>query len=417
LSSNKQKPLAVLCVGLGSVTTTFIAGVHAIRKGFAQPIGSLTQMERQKGNNNATIAEALELSPLDQLIFGAWDIRPDNAYEAALTANVLEKELIDSVKSELSDLQPMPGVFHAERVPNLHSSFIKSFDHRKQQAEALRQDIRDFMSSNNCERGVVVWCASTEIYHDRADCHQSLEAFEQAIENNDNNISPTQLYAWAALKEGLPFINGSPNSALELPALRELAQQEKIAIAGSDLKTGQTMMKTGVAPILRQRLLGVKGWFSTNILGNRDGEVLNHSGAFESKKRTKSGVLDGIFNAEEHPSLYGDLSHQVYIHYYPPRGDEKESWDNIDIIGWLGYPMQMKINFLCRDSILAAPVILDTVLLIDLAQRQQWYGLQEWLAFYFKAPEVANGNLPVHALGEQHRQLFDRLKPLMTKNA
>nr|VFJ61908.1 MAG: myo-inositol-1-phosphate synthase [Candidatus Kentron sp. FW]VFJ66450.1 MAG: myo-inositol-1-phosphate synthase [Candidatus Kentron sp. FW] len=406
-------PLAVLCVGLGAVTTTLIAGVEAIKRSLGRPVGSLTQMEQVGLGKTQTLAEALALTPLSQLVFGAWDIRPDNAFVAATTAKVLDPGLLNALKPTLEAIYPLPGVFDPNWLPAMEATHIKGERGHRAKAEALRRDIRGFLSTHGCERGVLIWCASTEVHHELASCHLDLPAFERALDTDDPALSPTQLYAWAAIKEGLPFVNGSPNSALELPALRTLATKERVPVAGSDFKTGQTMVKTALAPMLRQRLLGVNGWFSTNILGNRDGEVLRHVGALANKARTKIGVLSGILDGNEYPELYGELEHQVHINYYPPRGDAKESWDNVDLFGWLGYPMQIKVDFQCRDSILAAPVALDTVLFLDMAKQQGWSGIQDWLGFYFKAPEICNGRLPVHALADQYRILWKTLTLLM----
>jgi myo-inositol-1-phosphate synthase len=403
---------------MGAVATTFFAGVEAIRRGIAKPIGSYTQMgEIRLGKRTekrfSKVTDLVPLAALDDLVFGGWDIFEDNAYEAAKHAQVLDKELLETLKEPLSRIQPMSAVFDPAYVKRINGPNVKKGPSKMDLAEQLRQDIRDFLKNNGCDRAVLVWCASTEVYNPIAEVHQSLKAFEEGLRNNDPRISPSQIYAYASILERVPFANGSPNLSIEIPALQELAHELATPICGSDFKTGQTFIKTVVAPGLRNRLLGVSGWYSTNILGNRDGEVLDDPGSFRSKEVSKSGVLDEIFSADRHPDLYGDLSHVVRINYYPPRGDNKEGWDNIDIFGWLGYPMQIKINFLCRDSILAAPIVLDLALFMDLASRAKMRGLQEWLSFYLKAPVVREGLRAEHDLSVQLLKLENTLRFLV----
>jgi myo-inositol-1-phosphate synthase len=359
-----------------------IAGVLLARKGLGEPIGSLTQMGtiRLGKRTDATaprIADFLQLAKLDDLAFGAWDIFPDNAYDSAVHANVLTRDHLDLVRGEMQAIVPMPGVFYPEYVRKLHGTHVKKVANKAEMVEQLRDDIRTFMRDNGCARAVAVWCGSTEVWVSPNGCHRTVETFEKALEHDDPTISNSQLYAWACIKEGVPFANGAPNLAVDHPAAWDLAKREGVPIAGKDFKTGQTMMKTVVAPALKARMLGVRGWFSTNILGNRDGEVLDDPDSAKSKESTKLGVLDYILQPDLYQSLYGNLFHKVRIEYYPPRGDAKEGWDNIDLFGWLGYPMQMKIDFLCRDSILAAPIVLDLALLLDFAQRAGWSGIQE----------------------------------------
>lgn len=407
--------LAVLTPGLGAVATTFIAGVNAVKKGLAKPIGSYTQMGRVRlgkrtENRSKLVHDLVPLAALDQLVFGAWDPISDNGYEAARHAHVLDLNLVESLKSELEEVKPMKAVFDREFVKRLDGPNIKLEKNKMDQAEALRLDIQNFLSKNGCDRAVMVWCASTETYTPASQVHQDIKSFEQGLKNNDPAISPSQIYTYAALKERVPYANGSPNISVELPCLQELAMEMATPICGSDFKTGQTLMKTVIAPGLRNRLLGVSGWYSTNILGNRDGEVLDDPGSFKSKEVSKTGVLTDIFSKENYPDLYGDLHHLVRINYYPPRGDNKEGWDNIDIFGWLGYPMQIKVNFLCRDSILAAPIVLDLALFMDLAKRANMRGIQEWLSFYFKAPVVKKGLNPEHDLSVQLLKLENTLR-------
>ncbi len=407
--------LGILLPGLGAVATTMIAGVLLARKGLGVPIGSLTQMgtirlgKRTEGNSPA-IRDFLPLAKLDDIVFGAWDIFPDNAYESAVHADVLTQKHLDPVKDELEAIKPMPGVFYPEFVRKLHGTHVKQGASKADMVAQLREDIRNFKRDNNCTRAVAVWCGSTEVWVSANGVHHTPETFETALENNDPTISNAQMYAWACLKEHVPFANGAPNLAVDFPAVWELARREGVPIAGKDFKTGQTLMKTVVAPMLKARMLGVRGWFSTNILGNRDGEVLDDPESFKSKETTKLGVLDTILQPHLHKELYGDIFHKVRIEYYPPRGDAKEGWDNIDIFGWLNYPMQMKIDFLCRDSILAAPIVLDLALLLDFAQRAGWSGIQEWLSFYFKCPMTAPDLYPEHDLFIQLMKLKNTMR-------
>jgi myo-inositol-1-phosphate synthase len=407
--------LAVLTPGMGAVATTFYAGVEAIKRGLAKPIGSYTQMGqvrlgKRTENRVKAVKDLVPLASIDQLVFGGWDLFPENAYEAAKHAQVLDKDLIEALKEPLSNIKPMSAVFDREFVKRLDGPNVKKGANKMELAEQLRADIRRFMKENGCDRAVMVWCASTEVYTPPSAVHQSLKTFEEGLRNNDPAIAPSQIYTYAALRERVPYANGSPNVSVEMPALQELAQEMATPICGSDFKTGQTLMKTVIAPGLRNRLLGVAGWYSTNILGNRDGEVLDDPGSFKSKEVSKTGVLSDIFSAKRYPELYSDIHHVVRINYYPPRGDNKEGWDNIDIFGWLGYPMQIKVNFLCRDSILAAPIVLDLALFMDLAARAKMRGIQEWLSFYFKAPVVKRGLQPEHDLSVQLLKLENTLR-------
>lgn len=407
--------LAILTPGMGAVATTLYAGVIAVNKGIAKPIGSHTQMGKVrlgKRNENrfATVKDFVPTANLKDVVFGGWDIFPENAYEAASHAKVLEKDLLEQVKDELSQIKPMKAVFDQSFVKRLEGKHVKTGKTKMDLAEQLRQDIRDFMKANGCDRAVMVWCASTEVYTPATEVHKTVKAFEEGLRNNDPSISPSQIYTYAAIKERVPYANGSPSLSVEMPALQELANEMGSPIAGSDFKTGQTLIKTVLAPGLRNRQLGVAGWYSTNILGNRDGEVLDDPGSFKAKEVSKSGVLEDIFSKELYPDLYSNISHVVRINYYPPRGDNKEGWDNIDIYGWLGYPMQIKVNFLCRDSILAAPVALDLALYMDLAGRANMRGIQEWLSFYLKAPIVKPGLRPEHDLSVQLLKLENTLR-------
>jgi len=410
--------LGILTPGLGAVATTFIAGVVASRRGLGKPIGSLTQMGRirlgkRTESRQPLIREFVPLATLDQLVFGGWDIFTDNVYQAATHAKVLDQQLLESLKDELEQIHPMSAVFDSRYVRNINGPNVKTGASKMALAEQLMADIQQFKAKNNCERLVMVWCGSTEAYIESSAVHASLTAFEQGLHDNHPEIAPSQIYAYAALKSRVPFANGAPNLTCDIPALLELSVREKTAIGGKDFKTGQTLLKTVVAPGLNARALGVKGWFSTNILGNRDGEVLDAPENFRTKEVSKGNVLDGIFNPELQPDLYGDLYHKIRINYYPPHGDNKESWDNIDIFGWLGYQMQIKINFLCRDSILAAPIVLDLALFLDLAQRSQLQGIQEWLSFYFKAPQSIPGLPPEHDIFKQLSKLENTLRYLM----
>ena len=407
--------LAVLTPGMGAVATTFYAGVEAVKRGIAKPIGSYTQMGKLRLGKRTErrikkVNELVPLASLDDIVFGGWDIFPENAYEAATHAQVLEKNLVESLKEPLSRITPMSAVFNRDFVKRLDGPNVKKGKNKMDLAEQLRQDIRNFIKANGCSRAVMVWCASTEVYTPPTEVHKSLKIFEEGLKNNDPAIAPSQIYTYAALRERIPYANGSPNVSVEMPCLQELAQEMATPICGSDFKTGQTLLKTVIAPGLRNRQLGVAGWYSTNILGNRDGEVLDDPGSFNSKEVSKTGVLTDILSAELYPELYKDICHVVRINYYPPRGDNKEGWDNIDIVGWLGYPMQIKVNFLCRDSILAAPIVLDLALFMDLAGRAGMRGIQEWLSFYFKAPVVKQGLSPEHDLSVQLLKLENTLR-------
>ena len=390
-----QGRLGILTPGMGAVSTTLMAGVLAVRKGLAKPIGSLTQMGtirlgKRTDERAPTIKEFVGLPELDDIVFGGWDIFEVNAYESAVNAGVLNKEDLDNVREELEAIKPMKAVFSTDYVKKLDGEWIETGGTKWDYAQQLMADIEGFKADNNLDRLVIVWCASTEIYLVASDVHQTIEAFEEGLKNDDPAIAPSMIYCYAALKLGVPFANGAPNLTADLPVMEQLAKDTRTPIAGKDFKTGQTLMKTILAPGFKARLLGVSGWFSTNILGNRDGEVLDDPEAFKTKEESKLGVLDQILQPETYPDLYGDLYHKVRINYYPPRGDNKEGWDNIDIFGWLEYPMQIKIDFLCRDSILAAPIVLDLALFMDLAKRAGFCGIQDWLSFYFKAPTVAS---------------------------
>jgi myo-inositol-1-phosphate synthase len=409
--------LGVLLVGLGAVSTTTIAGVLAIRKGIARPIGSLTQMgtvrlgKRTEGRS-PKISEILPLSELDDLVFGGWDIYEDDCYKAARTAGVLEPSLLDQVRPELEQIRPWPAVFDRRYVKRLSGPNVKSGKNKRELAEQLIADIRAFKATNGLDRLVMVWCGSTEVFMTESATHHTVESFEQALEQNDVSIPSSMVYAYAAIREGIPYANAAPNLSADIPALVSLAAATKTPLAGKDLKTGQTLIKTIIAPGLKARLLGVEGWYSTNILGNRDGEVLDDPESFKTKEESKKSVLDYILQPQLYPELYDRLCHVVRINYYPPRGDNKEGWDNIDLVGWLGYPMQLKINFLCRDSILAAPIVLDVALFLDLAKRANMHGIQEWLSFYFKSPVHAPGLYPEHDLFIQLMKLKNTLRYL-----
>ena len=411
--------LGVLCVGLGAVASTFIAGVELARRGKAKPFGSLTQLAtirlgKRTEQRAPLIKDFVPLAGLDDLVFGAWDPIPDDAYASCLKCGVLDKhEHVEPIRDFLSAIQPMPAVFDQHYVKRLTGTNVKQGKTKRELAEALRQDMRGFKAKHGCDRLVLVWCASTEIFIAPGPSHQTLAVFEQAMESNDVSIAPSMLYAWAALMEGVPFANGAPNLTVDVPALEQLAKDRKVPIGGKDFKTGQTMVKTVLSPMFKARMLGVSGWYSTNILGNRDGEVLDDPESFKTKEESKLGVLEYILQPKLYPELYGNLYHKVRINYYPPRGDNKEGWDNIDIFGWCGYPMQIKVDFLCRDSILAAPLALDLALFFDLARRAGMYGVQEWLSFYFKSPQVAAGLYPEHDLFIQHTKLKNTLRYLM----
>ncbi len=409
--------LGVLLVGLGAVSTTTIAGVLAIRKGIAKPIGSLTQMGtirlgKRTDNRTPTIREFVPLADLNDIVFGGWDIFNDNCYEAARHAGVLEEKLLDQIKEELAAITPMPAVFDRHYVKRLDGPNVKKGKNKKDLADQLIADIRAFKKANHCDRMVVVWAGSTEIFVTEAPCHKSLAALEKGLLESDPAIASSMIYAYAAISEGIPYANAAPNLSAEVPALQELAARTGAPVCGNDMKTGQTLIKTIIAPGLKARMIGVAGWYSTNILGNRDGEVLDDPESFKTKEESKKSALDYIFQPHIYPDLYKDISHVVRINYYPPRGDNKEGWDNIDIFGWLGYPMQLKINFLCRDSILAAPIVLDVALFLDLAKRANMKGIQEWLSFYFKAPMHAPEVYPEHDLFIQLMKLKNTLRYL-----
>jgi myo-inositol-1-phosphate synthase len=410
--------LGVLLPGLGAVATTFIAGCLLTRRGLGKPIGSLTQMGtirlgKRTDNQVPKINDFVPLAQLDQLVFGGWDLFPDDAFEAAKAAQVLERKHIDPIREELSQIKPMRAAFYPEYVKRLQGPNVKHAANKAEMVEQLRQDIRDFIKSNNCARAVAVWCGSTEIFIEPSEVHSSIEKFERGLLDNHPAISNSMLYGWACLKERIPFANGAPSLTVDFPAAHELARQMNVAFCGKDFKTGQTLMKTILAPGLKARLLGLNGWFSTNILGNRDGEVLDDPDNFKTKEVSKLGVLEQILQPDHHPMLYGNVYHKVRINYYPPRGDAKEGWDNIDIFGWLEYPMQVKIDFLCRDSILAAPLVLDLALFLDLAHRAGFRGVQEWLSFYFKTPLTAPGLYPEHDVFIQLMKLKNTLRWMM----
>ena len=410
--------LAVLLPGLGAVSTTLIAGVLLARKGLAAPVGSLTQtgtirLGKRTDNRTPRIKEFAPLAALDDIVFGSWDLFPDNALESAITAEVLDSKHIDPIKDELSAITPMKAAFYPEYVKRLNGTHIKTGSSKADIVEQLRADIREFIKNSGASRAVCVWCGSTEIYLEQSEAHQSIKAFEKGLLENDPSIPNSMLYAWACLKEGVPYANGAPNLTVDVPALRDLAIRSNVPVCGKDFKTGQTFMKTLLAPGFKARMLGMKGWFSTNILGNRDGEVLDDPGSFKSKEVSKLGALEQILQPELYPELYGDIYHKVRINYYPPRGDAKEGWDNIDIFGWLNYPMQIKVDFLCRDSILAAPLVLDLALFSDLGKRAGLRGVQEWLSFYFKSPQTAEGLYPEHDVFIQSMKLKNTLRWMM----
>ena len=410
--------LGVLLVGLGAVSTTFIAGVESVRRGRSRPIGSLTQLNtirlgKRTEERAPRIKDFVPLADLEDLVFGAWDPIPDDAYASAKLAGVLSHEDLEAVGDFLSTIRPMPAVFDKSYVKRLDGSNVKKGADKMELAEQLRADIRDFKAEHGCDRLVMVWAASTEIYLRPHDVHATLATFEEGLRAGHEAIAPSMIYAYAALQEGVPFANGAPNLTVDVPALTDLARERGLPIAGKDFKTGQTLMKTIIAPGLKARMLGLRGWFSTNILGNRDGAVLDDPQSFKTKEESKLGVLDYILQPDMYPDLYGDFYHKVRINYYPPRGDDKEGWDNIDIVGWMGYPMQIKVDFLCKDSILAAPIVLDLALFLDLAARAGLSGIQEWLSFYFKSPQVAEGLYPEHDLFIQHWKLKNTLRWLM----
>jgi len=411
--------LAIFTPGLGAVATTFIAGVERVRRGLSVPIGSLTQMAtirlgKRTDGRSPLIKDFVSLAKLDDIVFGAWDPIPDNAYESAVNAGVLEKSDIEPIADFLKAIVPTPAVFESRYVTRItRATNVKSGKNKRDLAEQIRADIRHVMQSNGATRGVMVWTGSTETYIKAGPQHQTIEAFEKAMEENDDSIAPSMLYAYAAIMEGIPYCNGAPNLSADFPALLDLAIEKGVPVSGKDFKTGQTWMKTIIAPGLKARMLGLEGWYSTNILGNRDGEVLDDPASFKTKEESKLSVLDTILQPDVYPELYKGFSHVVRINYYPPRGDNKEGWDNIDIKGWLGYPMQIKINFLCRDSILAAPMVLDLALFSDFAMRAGMKGIQEWLSFYYKSPQTAPGLQAEHDLFIQQTKLKNTLRHLM----
>lgn len=411
--------LGVLLVGLGAVSSTFVVGVEHVRRGMAVPVGSVSQMAtirigKRTESKTPFIKDFVPLANLEDLVFGAWDPIPDDAYEAAIKAGVVEREThIEPIADFLKSLKPMPAVFDNDWVKRIHGTNVKTGKTKLDLVEQLRADILSFKKANNCDRLVMVWCASTEKFIKPSAVHASLDAFVKGLKKNDANIAPSQIYAYAALLEGVPFANGSPGLTVDFPALEQMAIDSKVPVCGKDFKSGQTMVKTAIAPMIKARMLGVDGWFSTNILGNRDGEVLDEPENFKTKEESKLGAIEYILQPKLYPELYEHLYHKVRINYYPPRGDSKEAWDNIDIFGWLGHKMQIKINFLCSDSTLAAPLVLDLALFLDLAQRAGLYGIQEWLSFYFKSPQHAQVVYPEHDLFIQQTKLKNTLRWMM----
>ncbi len=407
--------LGILLPGMGAVATTFIAGVMSIRKGLNKPIGSLTQLGhirlgKRTDDNSPAIKDYVSLAKLEDIVFGGWDIFPENAYEAAVKAGVLESKDLEPIKEELSAVKPMTAVFEQAYVKKITGPNVKKGTSKMDLADQLMADIKSFKETNGCDRLVAVWCGSTEVYRKPTDVHSSLEKFEAGLKASHDDIAPSQIYAYACLKSNVPYANGAPNLSLDTPALLELARKHSMPVTGKDFKTGQTLMKTILAPGFKARMLGLEGWYSTNILGNRDGEVLDDPESFKSKEVSKLGVIDSILQPDKYPDLYGNISHVVRINYYPPRGDAKEGWDNIDIRGWLNYPMQIKVNFLCRDSILAAPIVLDLALFMDFAARASMSGVQEWLSFYWKSPMTPDGLYPEHDLFIQLIKLKNTLR-------
>jgi myo-inositol-1-phosphate synthase len=410
--------LGILTAGLGAVATTFMAGVESIRRGHAKPIGSITQtatirLGKRTENRTPLIKDFVPLADLNDIVFGAWDPIADDALTAVRKAGVLEEKDVAPIADFLATIKPMPAVFDNHYVTRIHGTNVKTGKTKRDLAEQLRQDIRDFKSKNKLDRVVIVWCGSTEIFIRPGPQHATIEQFERAMDNNDEAIAPSMLYAYAAIMENVPYANGAPNLSSDCPALLQLAQQHGVPLSGKDFKTGQTWLKTVVAPGIKARMLGLAGWYSTNILGNRDGEVLDDPQSFKTKEESKLSVLHNILQPEKYPDLYKDFSHVVRINYYKPRGDNKEGWDNIDIFGWMNYPMQIKINFLCRDSILAAPLVLDVALFSDFAHRAGMKGIQEWLSFFYKSPMVAPGLQPEHDLFIQQTKMKNTLRHLM----
>lgn len=410
--------LGILLVGLGAVSTTFIAGVEAAKKGIRKPIGSLTQLGhirlgKRTENKNPLVKDFVSLADLNDIVYGAWDLFPDTGYQAALKAGVIPRDLLDQVKDDLSAIEPMQAVYDKNYVRKLEGIHSKKIVNKMDQALAVIKDIQEFKTKNKVDRMTMIWCGSTEAFCTIQPDHKDIKTFEEALKKNSQFIPPSMIYAYAALKSGVGYANGAPNLTTDCPALNDLALEMGLPVSGKDFKTGQTLMKTIIAPGLRARYLGINGWFSTNILGNRDGEVLDDPANFKTKEESKLGVLDTILQPHLYPDLYGDIYHKVRIEYYPPRKDNKEGWDNIDLIGWLGMPMQLKINFLCRDSILAAPLVLDLVLFMDLAQRAGLKGIQEWLSFYYKSPLTKEGLYPEHHLFIQEIKLKNTLRYMM----
>ena len=413
--------LGIMIPGMGAVATTFVAGVEAVRKGISSPIGSVTQMGtvrlgKRTDGRSPKVKDFVPLAELNDLVFTGWDIFEDDMYAAAGKAGVLERSLLEQVKPFLSSIKPRKAVFDHNYVKKLDGPNVKKGKNKKELVEQLREDIREFKQTSGADRLVMIWCASTETFIEAGPVHQTVESFEKGLLANDENIAPSMIYAYAALQEGVPFANGAPNLTVDIPVMQELSRKNEAPICGKDYKTGQTLIKTILAPGFKARMLGLTGWFSTNILGNRDGEVLDDPGSFKTKEESKLSVLEHILQPEVYPELYGNICHKVRINYYPPRGDNKEGWDNIDIFGWLGYPMQIKVDFLCRDSILAAPIVLDLVLFLDLAKRSaelRGIGIQEWLSFYFKSPMTAPGLYPEHDLFIQSMKLKNTLRHLM----
>jgi myo-inositol-1-phosphate synthase len=407
--------LGILTPGMGAVSTTFMAGVELVRRGHSIPVGSLTQMGtirlgKRTDGRTPKIKDFIKLAKLEDLVFGGWDVFPDDAYQAALKAGVLDAKDLSKAAKFLKTIKPMKAVFDQNYVKNLHGTHIKKGKNKFDLAQQLRQDIRDFKKKNKCDRLVMVWCASTEVFLKPEAVHKTLESFEKGMKENHPAIAPSMIYAYASIAEGVPFANGAPNLTVDIPALEEFAKAKNVPVGGKDFKTGQTLIKTVLAPAFKARMLGLSGWFSTNILGNRDGEVLDDPGSFKTKEESKLGAVEHILQPELYPELYGKIYHKVRINYYPPRGDNKEGWDNIDIFGWLNYPMQIKVDFLCRDSILAAPIVLDLALFFDLASRAGMRGIQEWLSFYFKSPMCAKELYPEHDLFIQLMKLKNTLR-------
>ena len=418
MKNNNKEKLGVLIPGMGAVASTFICGVIACNKGLAKPIGSMSQMGsirlgKRTEDRSPIIKDFAPLADLNNLVFGGWDIADENVYEISVRSEVLDKNLLNDLKSDLESINVYKAVFDERFVRRLSADWVKTGKNKMDLAEQVINDIKHFNKKSGATSNVMIWCGSTEIYLEPSDVHSSLSKFEEGLENNHPDISPSMIYAYAAIKLGIPYANGAPNLSADIPALEELSQQTNCPIAGKDFKTGQTLMKTILAPGLKARQLGIKGWFSTNILGNRDGEVLDDPDAFKTKEESKLNVLDTILEPDKNPDLYKDLYHKVRINYYPPRGDDKEGWDNIDIFGWLGYPMQIKVDFLCRDSILAAPIVLDLVLFLDLAKRSKMSGIQEWLSFYFKSPMCLPTLYPEHDLFVQLAKLKNTLRHIM----